>query len=110
MAYYLLQASYTPEAWAALVRKPQDRMEAVRPLIDKLGGTIEDAWFAFGDYDIVSLLRMPDNISVAAFSHAVFAGGAIKDVKITPLMTWEEGVKSLLKARELTYRSPTEET
>ena len=41
MAHYLLQLSYVPETWAALILNPQDRGEAVRGPIEKLGGKIE---------------------------------------------------------------------
>ncbi len=40
MPYYLLQAAYTPEAWANLVKNPQDRTEAIRPIIEGLGGKV----------------------------------------------------------------------
>ena len=41
MAYYLLQAAYTPEAWAAQLNNPQDRVLLLRPVLQKLGGEIE---------------------------------------------------------------------
>ena len=40
MPLYMYQLSYTPEAVAALVREPQDRIEAVRPAIEALGGKL----------------------------------------------------------------------
>ena len=40
MPLYMYQVSYTPEAVAALVREPQDRAEAVRPVIEALGGKL----------------------------------------------------------------------
>ena len=49
MAKYLLRGSYTSEAWAAQVKDPKNRIEAVRPVFDQLGGSIESAYFAFGD-------------------------------------------------------------
>ncbi len=64
MSPYLVQVSYTAEAWKALVKSPEDRAKAIRPAIEKLGGSLEGAWFAFGDYDLVLLLRMPDNVKV----------------------------------------------
>ena len=48
MPVYLQQVAYSPEGWEALVKKPQDRIEAVRPAIEKLGGKIVNTWFAFG--------------------------------------------------------------
>ena len=98
MAYYLIQAAYAADAWAALVKKPQNRVEAIRPAVEKLGGRIEGAWFCFGDYDIVLICRMPDNLSAAAFSVAAAAGGALRALKTTPLLTTEEGLEVMKKA------------
>jgi len=106
MAYYLLQVAYAPEAWAALVKNPQNRIEAVRPAVEKLGGKIQGAWFAFGEYDIVTIFEMPDNASAAAISIAFTAGGAVKAIKTTPLMTVEEGIEAMRKAGGTGYRPP----
>jgi hypothetical protein len=32
MAYYLIQIAYTAETWTALVKNPQNRLEAARPV------------------------------------------------------------------------------
>ena len=107
MAQYLLQVAYTPEAWAALTKNPQDRIEAVRPAVERLGGKIQGAWFAFGEYDIVAVFEMSDNVSAAAISIAFSAGGAVKSVKTTPLMTVAEGIEAMKKAGGAGYRPPT---
>jgi len=104
----LIQAAYTPEGWAALVKTPQNRVEAIRPSIEKLGGKIEGAWFTFGDYDIVVVVQMPDNVSAAGIAMAFAAGGACKSVKTTPLLTVEEGVKAMKKAGKTGYRPATQ--
>ena len=75
MPLYLQQIAYTTEGWKALVNNPQNRFEAVRPAFERLGGKIVNAWFAFGDYDVVLVCEMPDNVSVAAMAMAVAAGG-----------------------------------
>jgi uncharacterized protein with GYD domain len=107
MAHFLLQGAYTTEAWKALVKNPQDRIEIIRPVIEKLGGSVEGAWFSFGEYDVVLVMRMPDNISASAFSLAVAAGGAFKVHKTTPLMTIAEGIEAMRKAAGLNYQPPS---
>jgi len=74
MPFFLHQVSYTPEAIARLIANPQDRLEAVRGPIEKLGGKIKDSYFAFGEHDVVVITEMPDNVSAAAIALA-FAGG-----------------------------------
>ncbi len=107
MAHYLFQCSYTAEAWASLVQNPRNRLDAVRPVVEALGGSMESCWTAFGEYDVVAILQMPDHVSVAAFSMAVSAGGAIKAIKTTPLMSMEEGVEAMKKASGVGYQAPT---
>ena len=106
MAYYLLQGAYTSESWKSLVSNPTDRVEVVRPVIEKLGGKVEGAWFTFGDYDVVLIMQMPDNVSAAAFSLAVAASGAFKAHKTMPLMTIADGVEAMKKAAGAGYRPP----
>ena len=109
MAHYLLQVAYTAEGWAALVKQPQDRLEAVRPVVARLGGSLDNAWLSFGEYDVVALFQMPDNVSAAAFSMALSAAGAVKAVKTTPLMTFAEGIEAMGKAATTDYKPPTDE-
>jgi uncharacterized protein with GYD domain len=104
---YLLQVAYTSEAWAHLIANPHDRIDAVRPVIEKLGGKILHGWYAFGDYDIVTVIEMPGNIEAAAFSLAAAAGGAVKSIKTTPLLTTAEGVQAMKKATMSGYKAPS---
>jgi len=104
---YLIQVAYTPDAWAAMVKQPQNRLEAVRPVVEKLGGKFEHAWLAFGEYDIIGVVELPDNTNAAAFAIAAAAGGALKAFKTTPLLSVEEGVEAMHKAQEAGYRPPS---
>jgi uncharacterized protein with GYD domain len=107
MPHYLQQVAYSREGWEAVVANPQNRIEAVRPAVEKLGGKIVSAWFSFGDYDIVVITEMPDNVSAAALAMAFAAGGACKSVQTTPLISPEEAIQALKKARDCGYEPAT---
>ena len=107
MASYLFQVSYTAEAWAALLKHPQDRAEAVGKAVEKLGGKVVSFWMAFGEHDIVGVFEMPDNVSAAAFGMAVAAGGACKHVRTTPLLSIADSVKAMKKAGNSGYKPVT---
>jgi uncharacterized protein with GYD domain len=109
MALYAQQISYVPQAWAALLRAPEDRLETVQRVVEGLGGKVLDGWFSFGDYDILVICDLPDNVSAAALSMAVSAGGAIKSVKTTPLISFAEGIDAMRKASETAYTPPRSE-
>ena len=106
MPLYLYQGAYTPQAWSALVEKPQNRIEAVRPAIEKLGGKIHGAYFSFGKYDVVLIVEMPDNVSAAAMAIAIAAGGAVKAAQTTVLMSPDDGLAAMKKAATSSYRPP----
>ena len=104
MPQYLHQVSYSREGWQALIAQPQNRVEAVRQAVENLGGKIVSAWFAFGDYDVVVVTEMPDNVSAAGLAIAFAGGGACKSVHTTPLLSAEEALQAMTKAGESGYR------
>jgi uncharacterized protein with GYD domain len=106
MAYYLYQATYTADALKALLKQPGNRSEVVRKAVEELGGKLEGAWFSFGEFDVVLIAQMPDNVTVAAFALAVAAAGTVHGGKTTPLMTLDEGLAAMKKAGASTYRAP----
>ena len=52
MPSYLIQLSYSPEALTAMIKKPQDRREAIKKLVGQFGGTLVGTWLCFGEYEI----------------------------------------------------------
>jgi len=106
MAYYLFQCAYTPEALATLIKKPENRVEIVAKAVEKLGGKVLSGWFCFGEYDVVLIYELPDNVSAAAFSIAAGAGGALKANKTTPLFNADETIRIFQKAGTAGYRPP----
>jgi uncharacterized protein with GYD domain len=104
MPHYLIQVGYNTSGMAGLVKEPQDRIEKVRPAIEALGGRIECAYYAFGDYDVIVTCEMPDNSSAAAIALAVGAGGTVGSYKTTVLLTPGEAVEAMTKAGQSSYR------
>src|SRR5258705_6741604 len=87
MALYMYQAAYTSESWAAQLKNPQNRVEAVgRAACEAVGGKLIGSWYCFGEYDLVIIADVPDNESMSAIAMAIAAGGALKAGKTTVLM------------------------
>ena len=103
MPSYLVQTSYTSEALAALIKKPQNRTDVIRKSVENLGGKLVGSWMSFGDQDVVLIIDMPDNVSAAAMVLAACAGGSVKGTKTTPLFTIEEGMAAVRKAASSGY-------
>jgi len=106
MPLYMTQFAYTSEAWAALVKKPQNREEVLRALIEKLGGRMVSFYYAFGEYDGVFVSEMPDETTVTAAVLAAISPGHLKAVKTTVLLTTEQTMEAMRKAGAQKYHAP----
>jgi uncharacterized protein with GYD domain len=106
MGRYLMQASYTPSAWAAMVEQPEDRSLPVRRMVERAGGRLESFYLAFGDADVVAIVDLPDDVAAAAVSIAASAGGGIRSIKTTPLLTSDDALAALDRARAVEDEPP----
>ena len=106
MGLYLTRFSYTPETWARLTKNPEDRRKAATTYIESVGGKLHGFWYAFGSYDGYSLWEAPDNVSMAAVAIAIGSGGALSKFETTVLLTVEETIDALERARRVSYRPP----
>jgi uncharacterized protein with GYD domain len=104
MALYMYQAAYTAESMAAQIKEPQDRIEAVRPALEAMGGKIIAGGYPFGEYDVLVLFEAPDETTAASVAMAVAAGGATRQGKTTRLLSGQEWIESLRKAQGSQYQ------
>ena len=109
MALYLFRFGYTPEAWAALIEKPEDRRNSLAArLFGTFGGRLEGFWYSFGEQDGFALVDLPDTVSAAAASAAVAATGSFRKLETTVLVTVDEMIEALDRAKEFAYAKPGE--
>jgi len=106
MPLYLTKFSYTPETWARLIARPEDRRQAAQTYVESVGGKLHGFWYAFGPHDGYTLWEAPDNVSMAAVALAIAAGGALSPLETTVLMTVEETMEALGRAQQVRYRPP----
>jgi uncharacterized protein with GYD domain len=106
MPLYLTRFNYTPDTWARLIQKPEDRRAAAQRYIESVGGTLHGFWYAFGEHDGYNLWEAPDNVSMAAVALALGAGGALGSVETTVLLTVDETLEALRKAASVKYVPP----
>lgn len=104
MPKYLFMGSYNRDGIQGLVKDGgSKRREAARRAIESVGGKLDEFYFAFGESDVVGIADLPDNVSAAALSVAISAGGAFA-YRTTVLLTPEEMDRAVRK--EITYTPP----
>jgi uncharacterized protein with GYD domain len=106
MPQYMLQFSYTADAWAALTTNPVDRSPGIAAVSKKLGGKFVSLHYTMGEYDGVGIVEAPDDTTAIALVLAVGAPGHLRHTKTTRLYTPAEMIGSLKKAQGAGYKAP----
>ena len=108
MPYYLFQWKYKDEAIKAMVDKPQDRAAELRKAVQGFDGRMHQFFYAFGDYDGVSIVEFPSNERCAACANTLTGAGANWAFRTTVLLTSEEGKAAMANAKTVHsgYMSP----
>ena len=106
MPLYLTHFSYTPQTWARLQGRPEDRRAAAKTYIEAVGGTLQGFWYAFGEFDGYTLWAAPDNVAMAAVVIALGGGGALSKCETTVLLTVEETLEALGRSAQIVYQPP----
>ena len=90
MPRYLIVGSYTAEGAKGLLKDGgSKRRQVAEAALKSVGGRLEGFYFAFGEQDLYVIVDAPDNVSVAAASLAISAGGGFRSKSVV-LLTPEE--------------------
>ncbi len=106
MPLYLTQFAYTPEAWAALARTPEDRTATVAAECERYGCRLRELFYSFGEYDGLVLVEAPDEATVAAVLIGAVAAGHLRAMKTTPLLTPAQATEAMRRAGRMGYNQP----
>jgi uncharacterized protein with GYD domain len=106
MPHYLVQFAYTPESWAAMIRKPEDRTAVVEALLKAAGGRLISLYYHAGEFDGIILAELPNDSAANAAALSAGASGGLKATRTTRLYTPKETVETLTLAGKLPFRSP----
>ena len=106
MPKYLILFGLKGETVGRFMEKPSDRSQVVRDLMGQLGGELESYYFMFGQYDGAVICNAPDSASAAALSLAVTSTGAFSSFETHELISTDDMISILQKAKEISYRPP----
>ncbi len=90
MPFYCHQVSYTTDARKRLLNDPNDRYEAIRAPLEKLGGTLQSSFFTISQFDVLVISEFRTEVSPAAIAVAFSQGGAIANIHTIPLLPLPE--------------------
>lgn len=104
MPKYLVTASYTAEGTKGVLKDGgTKRRQAAAAALKSVGGRVESFYFAFGEFDLYSVVEVPDHAAMAAAAMAICASGAVR-LRTVVLLTPEEIDQAAKKGT--TYQPP----
>ena len=106
MAKYMALFNLGSEAIRRFVANPSNRAEAVRELVESVGGSLECYYWVFGQYDGMAVIEMPDAHTTAATSLAIVSSGAFTHFETHELIDPSDLTAIAERARELSYQPP----
>ena len=102
MAKYAFLGGYTDKTWATLIDNPENRRGAVERAAEAVGAKLETIYWSFGDDDFLCILEAPDDTAAAAIGVGVASSGALRNTRTIKLITSDELVNLLGKAKTVT--------
>lgn len=86
MATYISLVNYTEQGIKSIKDSPK-RVDGVRALAKKLGGSMDAVYLTMGAYDLVAISDFPDAEAAAKFALTL---GSLGNVRTTTLQAFDE--------------------
>ena len=101
MALYLWQCALNSGGWRKQIAGDINSLDDYAAATAKdFGGEVQNIWIAFGEYDFIAVVEMPDNEGMAAFVLAMIGDGSgyFSAGKTTVLLSAAEGRAAMKRA------------
>lgn len=102
MALFITYASYSQAGLKALLKRPEDRTEAINALLKAAGGRVVALYNTTGANDVVLVSEAPDGTDAVALAMAVTASGVVEKAETVRAWTGDDFVEVIQKAAALT--------
>lgn len=107
MNTYMIQASFTADAWASLCKHPEDRGAVVAKQMEAFGGRMLSYYYCFGGHDVMIITEAPDDATMMAALGSAASAGHLKSTKTTKLFTSRETMDAMLEAAKRAFPPPS---
>jgi len=107
MPHFLVQFSYTPRSIEGMIGQPDvDSAAQASAMVASLGAKLLGYWLAFGGFDGVVLMEVPDSSTAASIAMAIRSTGQVSRLETTVLLTMEEAREAMRRAAGATHLPP----
>ncbi len=104
MPIFITQGRYSESAMRGMLKKPEDRSEQVRGLIEASGGKMLSYYMTFGDYDFIVITEAEDLQQVLSALLVAGGTGGVTGLKTVPAVTGAEAESAMGKANAMVHK------
>lgn len=101
MPIFITQGRYTREAVKGMIKRPEDRADAVSRLFAKAGGRMLNYYVTFGEFDFLVVGEAPSETQMAAILMAAGGGGGVSDLRTSLAISSIEAKGAFAAASDL---------
>ena len=98
---FIIQGSYTKEALAGMVTKPEDRAKEAKRLIEAAGGKFIASFFTLGEFDFLVVCEFDNVKDYVPAAITAAAGGSIAGMRSTVALSWSDARDTFESAGKL---------
>lgn len=107
MTTYMVQASFTTDAWANLCKHPEDRGAVVAKQMEAFGGKLLSYYYCFGAHDVLIITEAPDDATMMAALASAASAGHLKSTITTKIFTSREAMDAMAEAAKRAFPPPS---
>lgn len=101
MAIYITQGNYTEQSVKGMVEQPEDRLKAVKELMESIGATLIQYYVTTGEYDFMVIAETDNLTDLMAGLMVVGASGSVTKIKTIQAITTQEAKMAMKKANAI---------
>jgi uncharacterized protein with GYD domain len=101
MPLFLTRGNYTQSAIAGMMAKPEDRTQAISPILKSVGGTLHAMYNTLGEYDFLIVAEAPSERDMLSVLLVAAGTGSVFNLNTTLAWPASEAVGAFAKAQML---------
>ena len=101
MTIYITRGNYSDHAFQGMLKKPEDRHDAVAKLFKAAGGKMSAIYLTMGEYDFLTIAEFDDEKDVVSALMVAAGTGGVRNINTTVASTTGDARKAEDKARKI---------
>lgn len=101
MTLYIIRGNYSEHAFQGMLKKPEDRHDAVAKMVKSAGGKLLHYYVTMGEYDFMVVSEFDNELDAVSALMVAAGTGGVRNLNTNTAMTTGDAKKAEEKARKI---------